>query len=48
MENWWNDTDRAQQKYSEKNVYQRYFVHHKSYTAWSGMEPGSPRRGRRI
>jgi hypothetical protein len=34
----WNDTDRGKPKYSEKNVSQCYFVHHKTKTKWSGIE----------
>jgi hypothetical protein len=31
MEDWWNDTDTEQEKYSEKNLPQCYFVHHALY-----------------
>jgi len=30
MEQWWNDTDSGKQTYSEKNVSQCHFAHHKS------------------
>jgi len=30
-QHWWNDTDRGKPKYSEENVYQYNFVHHKSH-----------------
>jgi len=39
-EHWWNETDRAEPKYSEKNMTQCHFVRHKSQTYWSGIEPG--------
>jgi hypothetical protein len=29
MQYWWNDTDRENRKYAEKNIYQCFFVHHK-------------------
>jgi hypothetical protein len=31
MEHWWNDTDREKPKYSEKNLSQCPFVHHKAH-----------------
>jgi hypothetical protein len=31
MEHRWNDIDRRKLKYSWKNLYQWYFVHHKSH-----------------
>jgi len=33
MEHWWNDDDRGQSKYSEKNVNKWHFIHHKSHPA---------------
>jgi hypothetical protein len=31
MEHRWNEIDRGKPKYSDKNLSQCYFVHHKSY-----------------
>jgi hypothetical protein len=31
MEHWWNEIDRIKPKYSEKNLSQCHFVHHKSH-----------------
>jgi hypothetical protein len=39
----WNEIDRVKPKYSEKNLSQYHFVHHKSHMHWVGMEPGPPR-----
>ena len=36
---WMND-DRRKLKYSEKNLSQCHFVHHKSHTNWPGIDPG--------
>jgi hypothetical protein len=30
MDQWWNDTDRGNLKYSEKNLSHCCFIHHKS------------------
>ena len=40
-EHWWND-DRRQSKYSEKNVNQWHFIHHKTHTDCPGIEPRPP------
>jgi len=42
MEHWLNNTDPANAESLEKNLYQRPFVHHKSYISWPGTEPGCP------
>ena len=42
MENWWNDNDRAKQKYYEKKFSQCHFVHYEPKVDWPGIEPGSP------
>jgi hypothetical protein len=36
MEYWWDDTDKAKLKYSERNLIQCQSVHHKSYAGWPG------------
>jgi len=43
MGNLWNDTDPAKDLYSEKTLSQCCFVHHKTYTHWSGIAPGPVR-----
>jgi hypothetical protein len=42
MEHWWNDTDRRKVKYSDKNLPQCHFVHHKSHINRPRIEPGAP------
>jgi hypothetical protein len=39
MEDQWNKTDRGKPKYSEKNLPQCHFVHHKSHMDRLGIEP---------
>jgi hypothetical protein len=40
----WNDIDRGKPKYSEKNLSQCHFVHHKPHMDRPGIEPWPPRR----
>ena len=44
MEDWWNDTDREQEKYSEKNLPQGYFVHHSVYVLALDLSQNSTNR----
>jgi hypothetical protein len=44
MEHWWNGIYRGKPKYSEKNLSQCHFVHHKFHMNRPGIEPGPPRR----
>jgi hypothetical protein len=37
---WWNEDWQGKLKYSEKNLSQRYFVHHKSHLTDPGSNPG--------
>jgi len=40
MGNWWDDDDKTKSKYSERNLFQSHFVHHKSqmeYLVWFGF-----------
>jgi hypothetical protein len=43
MEHRWNETDKGKPKYSEKNLSQCHFVHHKLHMDRPGIEPGPPR-----
>jgi hypothetical protein len=40
MEDWWNNTDRGNTKYSEKNLPHCYFIHHKLHMDRVGIETG--------
>jgi hypothetical protein len=44
MEDWRNDTDREQVKYSEKNLSHCYFVHHSLYVLVLDLSQNSPNR----
>jgi len=41
MQHWWNDINMGKSKQLEKNLSPFPTVCHKSYTDWSGIEPGS-------
>jgi hypothetical protein len=43
IERLWTDTDKGKPKYSEKNLSQFHFVHHKSQLALPGIKPRPPR-----
>ena len=43
LEHLWNDRDRGTPKYRQKGLTQHHFVHHKTRTNYSEIEPGSPR-----
>ena len=38
----WNDTDSVKPNYSERNLAQYHYVHHKSHMDWPGTEAESP------
>jgi hypothetical protein len=38
IKHWWENIDKRKPKYSEKNLSQWHFVHHKSHTDWSRIE----------
>jgi hypothetical protein len=40
MEHWYIDIDRGKPKYSDKNLCQHHFVHHKSHMDYPGSNPG--------
>jgi hypothetical protein len=44
VEHWWNDTERGKPKYTEKNLSQCHFIHHKFHVDWPGIELDTPRQ----
>jgi hypothetical protein len=42
LKHWWNGSDREELKYSESNLAQCHFAHHKSNVERFGLEPGAP------
>ena len=40
MNFWWNDTDRRNPKYAEKNLSQEQFVDHKPHVDWLASNLG--------
>jgi hypothetical protein len=43
MEHWCTDIKMGKQKYSERNLPQYHFTHHKFHVALPGIDPGPPR-----
>jgi len=39
MEHWWDGSDGIKQNYSQRNLFQCYFVHGKSHMDWPGIVP---------
>jgi hypothetical protein len=39
MEQWWKDNDGKKPKYSEENMSQSHFAHHKLHTDLPGIKP---------
>ena len=44
MESPWNEADRGNVKYSERNLSQFHVVYHKFHIDWPGIESRPPRR----
>lgn len=42
MEHWWNDTDKRELEYAEKNLSKCHFVRHKTQTNWPMVEHKPP------